>query len=151
MPDEARRKWSVGRVVKTAVGVYAAIVLIPLIAGIFMARADAERAAAIMAYFRDILLVVIFLAGILVATGVGILVVQLAALTGVVKVQAGALGAEVRGTFKAVRGAATFIAEAVASPAVRVLTFISGLFRFLGEITLLRRALRRDPDKTSQS
>ncbi|MBK8134466.1 MAG: hypothetical protein KA401_02090 [Anaerolineae bacterium] len=151
MPDKTPRKWSVGRVVKTAVGAYAAIVLIPLIAGIFLARADSERAAAVMAYFRDILLVVIFLAGILVATGVGILLVQLAALTGVVKVQAGALSAEVRGALKAVRGAATFISEAVAAPAIRVLTFFSGLFRFLGEITLLRRVLRRDPDKTNRS
>lgn len=150
MPETKPRKWTLGRTVKAAVGVYAAIVIVPLAIGVFLARADAERAAAVMAYLRDMLLVIIFLAGIIVAAGVGVLLVQVAALTGIVKVEVGAIGGEIRGAVKAVRGAATFIAEAVAAPAIRVLSFLSGAMRFLGEITLLRRALRREPPKPTQ-
>lgn len=142
---EEQSKWTVGRIVKIALAVYAAIILVPLVIGVFLARADAVRAAEVMAYVRDLLTIILFLVTILVVAGVGILAVQVAALVGVIKVEAGAISGEVRGALKAVRGAATFIAEAVAAPAIRVLAFVSGALRFMGELSLLRRALRRDP------
>jgi hypothetical protein len=138
------RKWTFKRILILAGAIYAAIILVPLILAIVLALADAGRAAAIVAYIRDLLLVMIFLAGLVFAVGLGMMLLQIAMLTGVVRVETKAITNEVRGAVKAVRGAATFIAEVVAAPAIRVLAFFSGVVRFLGEVTRLRRVIRRD-------
>ncbi len=142
------RKWTFKRILILAGAIYAAIILIPLILAVILAIADADRAAAIVAYIRDLLLVMIFLAGLVFAVGLGLMLLQIAMLTGVVRVEAKAITGEVRGAVKAVRGAATFIAEAVAAPVIRILAFVGGVMRFLGEISGLRRAIRRDPPAT---
>lgn len=144
-PEETSSGWTMWRVVKIILIVYAAIILVPLVGGVILAVADGPRAATIMAYIRDMLLVMIFLASMIVIAGLAILLVQIAALTGVIKIEATEIGKDVRGAVKAIRGAATFIAESVAAPAVRVLSFISGSLRFLGEVTAIRRLLRRKP------
>lgn len=139
------RKWTFKRILILAGAIYAAIILVPLILSVILALADGDRAAGIVAYIRDLLLVMLFLSGLVVAVGLGVLLLQIAMLTGVVRVETKAISTEVRGAVKAVRGAATFIAEAVAAPVIRVLSFISGVMRFLGEVTRLRRVVRRDP------
>jgi hypothetical protein len=138
------RKWTFKRILILAVGIYAAIILVPLVLSIILAIADGERAAQFVAYVRDILLVVFFLSTVVVAVGLGLMLLQIAMVAGVVRVETKAIGNEVRGAFKAVRGAATFIAEAVAAPTIRVLSFIAGVLRFLGEVTRLRRAVRQE-------
>ena len=138
------RKWTFKRILILAGAIYAAIILVPLILAIILALADADRAAAIVAYIRDLLLVMIFLSGLVFAVGLGLMLLQIAMLTGVVRVETKAITNEVRGAVKAVRGAATFIAEAVAAPVIRVLAFLSGVMGFLGEVTRLRRVIRRD-------
>ncbi|MBV6435523.1 MAG: hypothetical protein IT298_03320 [Chloroflexi bacterium] len=144
---EAKPKPKLTRVLQTVVIGYAAFILILIILGVLIARADPERAASIIAYIRDLLLVVIFATTTVVLFGTAILVVQIAALAGVLKIQTTAIAGELRGAVSAVRGAAVFIAETVASPVIRVMGFIGGLFAFLREITGLRRALRRKSPK----
>lgn len=140
---EANSKSKLTRVLRAVVIGYAAFVLILLILGVLIARADPERAASIIAYIRDLLLVVLFATTTVVLLGVAILVVQIAALAGVLKIQSDAIFGELRGALSAVRGAAVFIAETVASPVIRVMGFLGGLLAFLREITGLRRALKR--------
>lgn len=140
------KKWTFKRILILGVAIYAAIILIPLILAVIFAIADGERAASVMAYVRDTLFVMIFLATLLIAAGLGLMLLQIAMLTGVVRVETKAITNEVKDAVKAVRGAVTFIAEAIAAPAIRVLSFFSGVYGFLRELVLFRRTIRRDPD-----
>ncbi|MBK9122474.1 MAG: hypothetical protein IPM16_05040 [Chloroflexi bacterium] len=146
---EAKPKPKLTKVLRAVVIGYAAFVLILIVVGVLIARADPERAASVIAYIRDLLLVVIFATTTVVLLGTAILVLQIAALAGVLKIQTDAIVGEIRGAVSAVRGAAVFVAETVASPVIRVMGFIGGLFAFLREITGLRRALRRKPPSQS--
>jgi hypothetical protein len=148
VPEETNKtRWTLKRIVLLAVVIFALLTLAPLILGVIIALADGERAATIIGYARDLLTIALLLTAITVVSAVALLIVQTAVMVGVIRLDLGAVFGELRGAFSAVSGAARFIGEVVAAPAIRVLSFFSGAFAFLRELRLLRRALRRNSPK----
>lgn len=140
---------SLRNTIRNTLIVYALFVVIPLVIGLIVAANDIENAAQRVMYIRDLLWVIILLLTIPVLIGLGVLLIQLAALFGVIRLDiAGVLG-EARGAFQAVTGTARFVGETVARPIIRVWTFFSGGWAFMRELTRLLAAIRRKPTDPS--
>jgi hypothetical protein len=130
---------------RVVVLVYALLVLIPLVIGVATAAGDPAGAAERLRYFRDLLWVMVLLLTIPLLVGFALLLVQLAALFGVIRVDAGAVLAEARGALRTVTGTFRFVGETVAGPIIRVWGFFSGGWAFFRQLGGLLRALRRAP------
>ena len=146
--DETKPEgWTLRRVLIYTVIGYALFIIVPLLIGLIVSFIDPANAAQRVMYIRDLLWVVILLLTIPVLMGVGILLVQIAILFGVIRTDVGSVLGEVRGAFQAIAGTARFIGETVASPIIRVWTFITGGLTFMRELTRIFAAIRRNPDK----
>lgn len=147
--DAPQEKTTLRGVIRNTLIAYGLFVLIPLIVGLVVAINGGDNAAQTVVYLRDLLWVIILLLTIPVLVGASLLLIQLAALFGVIRLDISGLFAEMRGAFQAVSGTARFVGETVARPIIRVWTFFSGGWAFSRELARLFAAIRRRPNPES--
>jgi hypothetical protein len=78
-----------------------------------------------------------------------VLLVQLAALFGVIRVDLGGVFGDLRGALKAITGVVRFAAETMFTPVIRFSAIMTGIVTFLRELRGLFGALRRKPTDPS--
>jgi hypothetical protein len=148
-PDEmttaaATGGMSIGRIALLASGGFLAVVLLPFLAGILLAAADVGRAGEIIRLIRDLFIIMLSMASILIVIALTVLIVQVASLVNLLQTEIKPLLENMQKTMTTVSGTARFVGANVAGPLIKAGGFMAGLGVFARELGGIRRALRQD-------
>ncbi|MCA9885463.1 MAG: hypothetical protein KC546_12530 [Anaerolineae bacterium] len=138
--EESSSRWTLNRIVMLAAGVpIGLVILLFLIALGIVFFGDPEWWAIRMQYFRDLGLIVLTLNGILIVTGLAILVLQIARFVNLLSSEVKPMTDDARSTLAEVRATTAFVGKHTVQPFVRIQAFFVGALAFLRELLKLRR------------
>ncbi|MDW8173717.1 MAG: hypothetical protein RML73_14670 [Anaerolineae bacterium] len=126
----------------------AAFVLIGLVVALFffafiLALGNAEGAASFMGYFRDLLMIVLSLQGILIFAGLAIFFVQLARFFNLLNHEMKPLAEEAKSALATVKQTTQFVTKHGVEPFIQTQSFLAGLVAFLRELFRWRKLFRK--------
>jgi len=135
--------WTAERVVKwAAVGLIGLVVVLFFFAFV-VALGNAEGAASFMGYFRNLLLIVLTLQGILIFAGLAVLFIQMARFFNLLSHEMKPLSEEARSALATVKQTTQFVAKHGSEPLIQVQAFLAGLSAFVRELLRWRHLFRR--------
>lgn len=123
------------------VGIFLIVFLIAVVVGLVLGEHDAV--ANWVAIFRDLLLIVLAMEGMVMGVALIVLVIQLAALVNVLQNEIKPIVDSANQTVTTVRGTAEFVSQNVVEPVVKFSSAAVGLSALLRELLRLRRSVRR--------
>lgn len=138
--EESSSRWTLKRIVMLGAGVPIAVLVgLFLIALGIVFFGDPDWWAIRMQYFRDLGLIVLTLQGILIITGLAILVLQVARFVNLLRSEVKPITEDARSTISEVRATTAFVGKNTVQPLVRIQAFFVGALAFLRELLNLRR------------
>lgn len=137
-------RWTLKRVVIAAAGgLIGALVLLFLIAVVIVLIGDPDWWAVRMQYFRDLALIMLTLQGILIVTGLAVLVLQVARFVNLLRSEVKPITDDAQSAMREVRSTSTFVSKNAVQPIIRSQAFFAGMVTFVKELLQLKRLGRR--------
>jgi amino acid transporter len=128
--EEKQSGWTFVRVIKWAtVGLIALLVLIFAIA-LAVAILNPQGVSDFLSYVRDVVLIMMIMQIILIITGVGILLIQIARFVNLLRSEVQPIAKETKETLQTVRTTTEFVGKQAAEPLITINAFLAGLFTF---------------------
>jgi amino acid transporter len=128
--EEKQSGWTFVRVITVAtVGLVALLVLIFAIA-LAIAILNPQGVSDFLSYVRDVVLIMLFMQLILIITGVGILIIQIARFVNLLRSEVQPIAKETKETLQTVRTTTEFVGKQAAAPLITINAFLAGLFTF---------------------
>lgn len=140
---------SVSRIATWAAGITIAIILGLLIFALIVSVTASETWSPVIQIFRDILVVLFVVEGILVVGAIAILTIQIARFFVLLQVEIKPILDNARETTKATKATAQFVSKNAADPLIQIKSFFAGFGTFIREILRIRRLIK--PNKSSTS
>lgn len=142
--SESSSRWTLRNVVVLAGGgVIGVIVLLFLIALLIVLFGDPEWWAIRMQYFRDLALIFLTLQGILIVTGIAVLVLQVARFVNLLRSEVKPITDDAQSAVREVRATSAFVSKNAVQPVIRFQAFFAGVATFVSELLQLKRLARR--------
>ncbi len=143
--DTKDNRWSVSRMAIIFVGAFLGLQLLIFIVGLVLALADVQVAGAVISLFRDYVLLVLALEGVLIIAGLAIVAVQVARLVNLIRAETRPILSDARETVGTLKTTAEFVGKEMREPVAQTRSFMAGLTTFVRELLAIRRLIRRRP------
>ncbi|MEZ4666999.1 MAG: hypothetical protein R3E39_03605 [Anaerolineae bacterium] len=139
----AKSRQSLQRIILLSGVILGAIIFIPFIIGLLLSFSDLLEVTALrIAYLRNILFILIILEGIIIITGLGILIVQISRIVNMVKKEVSPVIFNAQQTIKTAKVTAEFVGNNVKEPIVQTGAFVAGLRSIIRDVGGIRRAMQ---------
>lgn len=149
--ESAKSRRSLQRIVFISGGALGGIILIPFVIGLLLSFSDALEVTALRtSYLRDILLILIILEGIIIISGLSILIIQISRIVNMVKKEVTPVIFNAQQTMKTAKVTAEFVGDNVTEPIVQTGAFVAGLRVLIRELGGIRRAIQTNPKVKSE-
>jgi len=142
-PQTAETRWTSERIIKLATLIPAALLVLLFFFVFVLALGNAEGAASFMGYFRDLLLIVLSLQGILIFVSLSVFLVQIARFFNMLNHEVRPLTEEAKSALATVKQTTQFVAKHGAEPFIQTQSFLAGLIAFLRELLQWRKLFRK--------
>lgn len=142
--ETSSRRWTLKRIVILFAGGFILFVVLLFVIALLLALfGDLDWWATRMAYFRNLALFVLAIQGILIITGLAVLVIQVARFVNLLRSEVKPITQDARASLREVRATTTFASRQGVAPLLRVQSFFVGALVFLREIFRFGRLFRR--------
>lgn len=133
---------SMSRIVKLATGATIATILLLLVVALVAALTAAETWAPVIQIFRDVLMVVFIMQGILVIGATAILILQIARFVVMLQTEIKPILDNARETTNATKATAQFVSKNASDPLIQIKSFFAGLTTFIRELLRIRSVIK---------
>lgn len=140
---------SISRMVMLGAGGVIAVILGLVIFALIVSLTAAETWAPVVQIFRDILVVIFIVEGILVVGSIAILILQIARFVVLLQIEIKPILDNARETTRTTKATAQFVSKNSADPIIQIQSFFVGLAAFIRELLRIRRLIK--PNESGKS